>query len=182
MPALELKDVKALEGVLMALDGLEAEEQSRVLRWAAERLSLPPAANNAGGDKHHAGAAAGEKRHSTAAAVDLSSYETLAELLGESTAQTEPDRVLVAAAFLTRSKNQAELTSREINVALTDLGHGVKNITRSTTSLKDRKPQLMVQTSKGGSTQQAQKKFKVTSAGFARVKALLEGTAEAVDD
>ncbi len=159
---MEMDDLKALETILKTLAALEPEEQGRVLRWAAEKLNLAPLK---------------EAKRVAHAGVEenggLSEFGSVPEALAATHANSDVDRALVAAAFLTKKNNQAELTGQEINRHLKDAGHGIGNITKAITNLKNRKPQLMVQTKKGGSSKQARKNYKVTAAGFAAVETLL---------
>jgi DNA-binding PadR family transcriptional regulator len=160
---MELKDLVALEAVLKALAELEKPDQSRVLRWAAEKLDL--------------GAVNGAPKRETPSDMSvggLIAFESVAEAVAASHARTDAERALVAAAFLSRKNGGAELTGQEINKDLKDAGHGIGNITKAVNFLKKRKPQLMVQTKKEGTSKQARKNYKVTAAGFAAAEKLLQ--------
>jgi hypothetical protein len=162
---MELKDLKALEMVVTALGELKEEEQGRVLRWAAEKLGLT-------------GTVAPKKLGGAASEVEddgLSAFNSVADALGKTHLNTDSDRALVAAAFLSKRTGRAELTGLEINKHLKDAGHRIGNITQAINFLKKCKPQLMVQTKKDGTSKQARKNYKVTAAGFAAAEKLLQG-------
>ena len=85
----------------------------------------------------------------------------------------------MVAAYLQNKGGEKELTSREINKELKNLGHGVGNITNAISSLSVKKPSLMIQTRKEGRSKQAQKKYKVTTEGFEAVKRLISQAVDA---
>ena len=68
----------------------------------------------------------------------------------------------------------AEFDSQKVNSQLKHMGHGVTNITSAFTSLKEQKPALVMQTKKAGKSQQARKRYKLTSAGKQAVEAMLK--------
>ncbi len=73
-------------------------------------------------------------------------------------------------------QNQADFVGQAVNNALKDVGHGVGNITNALSSLQSRKPALVRQVAKSGRTQQARKKYKLTTAGVSAVRAMMNGT------
>lgn len=162
---MELDDVKALEAVLKALEGLDPPVQERVLRWAFEKLEFKPVTNTA--------AALGLRPGAAPKGTELASFESLAEALGAAHARTDAQRILVAAAYLTKKNGKAELTAAEINAELKNLGHPVNSISKTIDTLKEKRPQLMLQTKKSGTSRQARKNYKVTAAGFAAAERLL---------
>ena len=70
-------------------------------------------------------------------------------------------------------QGEADFDAQSVNTKLKHLGHGVGNITQALDVLKDRRPQLIVQLRKSGTTKQARKKYKVTTAGKSAVEAML---------
>ena len=58
------------------------------------------------------------------------------------------------------------------------MGHRVTNITVAINSLMNRKPQLMIQTRKEGTSQQAHKKYKVSAEGLNAVKKMISVAAD----
>ncbi|ABC81617.1 hypothetical protein Adeh_1845 [Anaeromyxobacter dehalogenans 2CP-C] len=145
--------------------------QERILRWAAESLGL---ANPSKATSKSATAAEAEGDAKTA----LEGFETAADALAASHAETQADQVLVVAAFLTKKNGKTELTAQEINTELKNQGHGIGSINKVIDTLKDQKPQLMIQTKKSGKTQQARKNYKVTGKGFEKVQKMLSASPE----
>lgn len=163
---MEFHDVKALEAVLKALHGLEAAEQERVLRWAAEKLELGSPIR-----QRQIGPPGGDP--AAVAGASLDQFESLGDAWGAAQVSSDPERALFVAAFLTKKSGQTELTGQEINRHLKDLGHRIGSINKAVGALQGRRPQLMVQTKKSGNTRQARKNYKVTAAGFAAAEKLL---------
>jgi hypothetical protein len=166
---MELNDIKALEAVLKAVSGLEPSDQERVLRWAAEKLGTKLHGSGA-----HKSAGQGPQ---DSGGEGLIQFESLADAIGAAGAKTDSTRALVAAAYLSKKKNQPEVTGFEINSELKNIGHGIGNITEAIDALKAKKPQWVVQTRKEGSARQARKRYKVTTAGYAQVATMLSGGA-----
>ena len=61
------------------------------------------------------------------------------------------------------------------NRELKHLGHNVANVTVALTYLMQQKPALVLQLRKSGSTKQARKTYKVTTAGISAIKDRLNG-------
>ncbi len=105
---------------------------------------------------------------------DLKQYESITDLLEESTATKVIDRILLAAAYLQEKKNLTELTSFEINSQLKKAGHGIPNISIGINRLLEKVPQLMAVTKREGNTKQSRRKFAVTEDGLQKVKSFLK--------
>ncbi|NJL15640.1 MAG: hypothetical protein HC913_23330 [Microscillaceae bacterium] len=80
---------------------------------------------------------------------------------------------MLVAAYLQEKKNQGEITSAAINKELKNVGQGIANVTTSMKQLEKRQPAMIIQTAKEGSTQQARKKFKVTTEGISHVQDMI---------
>jgi hypothetical protein len=103
-------------------------------------------------------------------------FESFPELLSASGAKTDVMRALVAAYWLQFGPDkQSQFVSHSVNELLNDTGHKVKNITDVLSSLKEKKPSLVVQVAKKGSTKQARKTYRVTSPGRTKVEEMLSG-------
>ena len=159
-------ELKAMNRVSHALKDLKEEEIDRVLMWvqkkyakSTQRDSFSIEGNSAIDTKSN---------H-----VDLKSFNSTADLLASINPKTDSDKALIVASYLQIHKDEKILTGREVNRELNHLGHGVKNITNSISSLIKRKPQLMIQLRKEGRSQQAQKKYKVTVEGLKAVSEML---------
>lgn len=152
-------ELKAMNEVYSAIKELEDDAKQRVLNWALGKFSLK---------KHGLPKAMADDQ-----SLDITSFESVADIFAKASPQSEADKVLVVAAYLQKKNTVEELVSREINNELKNLGYPVSNITAAIGSLINRKPKLMIQTRKGGTTQQAQKKYKVTNEGFIAVQKMI---------
>jgi hypothetical protein len=92
-------------------------------------------------------------------------FEHFAEFYDVTDPKTDPERVLVASYWTQVIQGKATFGSQELNKLLKDLGHGVAAINKAMSANIDKKPALILQVTRGGSTQQARKKYKVTEAG-----------------
>jgi Transcriptional regulator PadR-like family len=161
-------EVNAMAAIEAAFADLDEDAKGRVLRWAADRFGLVTLLN-------------AQKTPSAIHNVTLppkSSFEAteLADLYSTAAPTTESEKALVVAYWLQFIKGQTDLESQQINSELKQLGHGIANITKALETLKDRKPQLIVQTRKEGTTQQARKKYRITDEGRKAVQHMLSSS------
>jgi hypothetical protein len=164
----EIDEVDAMKQVAAALKGLDAEAVGRVLRWANDRYRQPAmggARPLTGHVRPPAGAPGGAGQ---ASVVELPG--DLAEFYSAAHPETEADRALAIACWIQHVRGDADFDAQSVNKELKHLGDGVGNITQAFTKLMGQKPQLVIQTRKGGTTRQARKRYKVTAAGLAAVK------------
>lgn len=164
-------EIEAMARVSEVLAGLDESGRSRVLRWAVDHYQIPVGL----------GAALGAPRSSVAPSDSANSPSLsidLAELFLAAAPKTDGDKALVVGYWLQFVGGAPDLDSQAVNAELKHLGYGVKNITMALSSLGKKKPQLVIQTRKSGTTQQARKKYKVTAAGKAAVERMVEGTPE----
>lgn len=158
-------ELGAMQSLLTALEPLDDEARARVLAWVAGRyeISLTPPKGIP-----HGGSSAGEQEAAVAdiePPPSLAAFGTLAELFAAATPKTNGEKALVAGYWLQTREGAAELAAQAINTQLKHLGHGVANITIALEELKLSKPALAIQLRKGGTSQQARKKYKITDAG-----------------
>ena len=99
----------------------------------------------------------------------------MADLFSMADLRNDPERALFGAYWLQEIGGQPDFDSASLNRELKHLGHAASNITSALTSLMTKRPQLVVQTRKSGASRQARKKYKLTSAGVQKVKAMLRG-------
>jgi hypothetical protein len=109
---------------------------------------------------------------------EIPQFEGLAELFAAANPKTEPDKALVTGYWFQVVRNEADLTGQSLNEELKHLGHGVLNITKALTSLMKRKPQLVIQIRKSGTSKQARKKYKLTDSGRREVERMLTSSSE----
>ena len=162
-------EIEAMTAITKALEPLEDDVRSRVLKWAVSRFGNGSKIHSLHGNSIDAPHSVQQQAEYT----DLfeSSLE-LAEFFATCDPKTDAQKALVVASWLQFMNGLSEWTSQEVNHELKDLGHGIGNITRAFDNLKGTRPQLIVQTRKDGTTKQARKKFKVTNEGKKRVQAM----------
>ncbi|MEH6525891.1 MAG: hypothetical protein V7723_07430 [Sneathiella sp.] len=168
----EDKEIAAMMAITGALDAFDEDDKStvqRILRWAGDRYLVkvtgqhePPAGLQDSGD----------------ASDNLLGLEfsDIADLYDAARPKTDVERALVAGYWMHTGEAKSEFPSQDANSHLKNLGHGLKNITDSLNSLKAKKPALVMQTAKSGSSKQARKKYKLTTAGHTYIKSMLAGT------
>jgi hypothetical protein len=159
-------EIKAMNDVYAALKNLEDDARRRVIEWASGRFALTKS-------KIKEEQKIEEPTESLKRDIKLISFESVADVFAKANPKNEPEKVLIVGAYLQEVKSRSELTGREINRELNHLGHRVGNITAAINSLIKKKPRLMIQTRKEGTTQQAQKKYKVTTEGVAAAKKMI---------
>jgi hypothetical protein len=163
------EELHAMTAVAEALERLDAEATARVIRWAAERFGKASGARAGGVHEKPANPLLDAKDETHGA----SEYEHLADLYGAASPETDSDRALVGGYWFQFVQGQPEFGAQTINSALKDLGHQVPNITNALGALKAQKPQLVVQLKKSGTSKQARKTYKLTTAGKAAVEAMI---------
>lgn len=168
MPDLTL-EVTAMKEVAEALKRLSPEGAARVVRWAmdAHRVGGSKASGRTG--QGHGG----EARVTAEGNGHEVEFGTLAELFAAADPQTDVDKTLVAAYWTQFKEGATEFTAQQINNDLKHLGHGIANITSALDNLKAKKPALVIQLKKSGTSRQARKTFKVTVAGKEAVELLV---------
>lgn len=169
-------EIEAMSKVAEALGDLGEDQRGRVLRWAADRYGIPlqPARrgkeyevdvvdeddldglNGDGGDS-------GGGRE----------FEEFADLYDFAAPKTDAERVLVASYWAQVIQGKKTFGSLELNKVLKELGHGVGTINKAMSRNMGKKPALILQVARGGSAQQARKKYKLTEAGKKWVAARL---------
>ena len=156
-------ELAAMASVLSALKDLDPEVQERVLRWAGDRLGVESPIGGKKDTRLGTPGTNGER-------PEFTDFASLHEAAGP---ETDANRALVAGYWFQVIRGQAELDAQALNAALKNLGHRIANITEALTSLKSTRPALVIQTQKKGTTRQARKKYKLTTAGVKAVEAML---------
>ncbi|HWB55126.1 MAG TPA: hypothetical protein VG722_13070 [Tepidisphaeraceae bacterium] len=157
----EDQEIAAMSAVSKALVGLEQEAVNRVLHWAADRYKV---------------VLNGTSRKSSGGKADViavQQWDDLASLFAAADPKTDGDKALVVGYWHQIIQGQPDFEAQPVNTGLKHMGHGVTNITVAFSSLMNRKPSLIIQVQKTGSSKQARKKYKLTTAGVAEVERLL---------
>lgn len=179
----EDRELQAMSQVNAALKDLSEEERYRVMQWAANKYLQSAVPLKLAGPTATAPAAMfdaevtianddGDEEHDEAA-----TYDTFAEMLDASGADTDAERFLVAAYWLQITNEQASWKSFEINKLLKDTGKQINtigNAVRDLTKKSKNKPALVVQVSKNTSSSgKGSKVLKLTSEGVKKTKTML---------
>jgi hypothetical protein len=158
-------ELAAMNSIEKAMHPLEPEAQERVLRWAADRFKvLVPVKGKTGTPSGDRGSGDAEKPQ----------FDSLAEFYNAASPKTDAERALVVSYWQQVVNEAGEVEAQGVNSELKHLGHGVANITTAFDGLIERKPQLMIQTRKEGTTRQARKKYKVTVTGMSYVEKMVK--------
>jgi hypothetical protein len=157
------RELKSMATIAEAFTGLDEAAVGRVIRWAAERyqvlLSLP---------KSSFVGATSSQRHAP-------EVDDLATLFDSASPQTDAEKALVGGYWFQVVKDQKDFEAQPLNTELKNLGHGVGNITDAFASLMGRTPALVMQTQKTGSSRQARKRYRLTTAGIDWISRRLRG-------
>jgi hypothetical protein len=164
-------EIKAMGSIAEALDGLESEAIARILRWAGDRYGVTLGAT---GKTRRAP----EDVLSDNAESEETDFEDFADLYDAADPQTDVDRALVAGYWIQVVKDGQDFQAQPANKLLKDMGHGINNITSAMDGLINQSPRLAVQKQKKGSSRQARKVYKVTTAGERYVQGLIQGGGE----
>lgn len=156
----EIRVMTLINAALLELEG-DHEAIARVLRWAAARHNVPELMAAHGG-KHRI-------PHNDTP-PDTADFGEFADLYAAANPRTDAEKALVAAYWFQITEGQKNLIAQGLNNALKHLGHGCSNITVALRNLMERKPNLVMQVQKSGKTQQARKKYKLTTEGIDSVR------------
>ena len=167
-------ELRAMITVYEALQGLDSDAKVRVIDWVLRKFQLRHSSGFLPVDEQEAGGVGAQKK-------DIKDFDSVADVFALANPKNTADKAIVVAAYLQVSKGGIDVSGREINKELTQMGHGVQNITRAVEPLIRKKPQLLIQTRKEGKTKQAQKKYRVTNEGFAFVKNLVNRVEQGVN-
>ena len=157
-------EIEAMSVISSALTGLGEDARGRVLRWAVDHYQVSVGVIRVAASAESSGSVV---TSATDAGTDF------AELFAAADPQNDADKALVGGYWTQFVQGDADFDAQSVNTRLKHLGHGIGNITRALESLKNRRPQLVIQLRKSGTSKQARKKFRVTSAGKAAVEEML---------
>ena len=168
------REFAAIQSVYSALEPLEPPSRQRVFEYIAARLEIsavrgaPSSSLAADGEK-------GEQPTLEEGSASEREFSTFAELYEAANPQSDKDRTLVAAYWIQLCEGKESFVSYSANKALKNLGHGLSNVTVAFNALRRPKPSLILQLRKAGKNRQGRKTYKITSAGVAAVKEMVNG-------
>lgn len=172
-----IAELEAMKAAHSALRDLQPDAQERVLRWLSGALGVHTSVGNDPNAPRNTDSKAtyerGRKPNTGDEGADPTTYTAFADLLGESQAESDADRALVGGYWFQVIGGAEDFSAQGVNDKLKDTGQAIGNITRAFERLKATKPQLVRQLQKAGKTQQARKKFKLTTAGIEAVERML---------
>jgi len=155
-------EIAAMQAIAAALRNLDVDAKGRVLRWAAERHGVAVKGTQK----------AAERGNEIPDSPDAT-FEHFGDLFDACNPSNDSERMLVAGYWFQVLQQMTELDSQTLTKELKHAGHGIDHAPHSVDGLMTSKPSLMVQLKKAGSTRQARKKFKLTTAGIKRVKEMI---------
>jgi hypothetical protein len=160
-------ELKAMQAMVEALEGIEEGARARVLSWVAKRYGV-----SIGTERDAPPAAETSKAENNVGDVQ---YASFSDLFDAASPTTENESVLVGAFWFQQLQGNADFSSQQINDELKNLGHAVSNVTRTFDRLRETKPALALQIQKSGKSKQARKRYRLTAAGIKEVIRMLTG-------
>jgi len=161
-------EITAMGAISVALSRLEADQQARVLRWAADRFAVRDIKIGYVSTPVFDDTAVAGPPEATSRA-----YNSIEELFESGVAKTNTQKALLAAYWFQVVQGGGTFQSFTLNAALKNMGQGIPNITDALGSAEAQKPALVMQTGKTGKARQARKTYKLTTAGVKAVEAML---------
>jgi hypothetical protein len=162
-----LRELEAMRTIADALSKLDEPAVRRVLLWANDAFRV-----KAGTSLIHP-----ERGHENllpAVASDLKvKHPTLADFFAAVSPTQEADKALVVGYWFQIIEGVPDLDGFTLNKELKHLGHGISNITSALDTLMSRKPALVIQTKKSGTSKQARKKYRLTLEGQRSVERMV---------
>ena len=166
-------EIEAMAAVAAAISGLGEDARLRVLKWSWDRFLPEMVAPS--DDVSHDVPDASDPPRGGGSSVDQREPAFFAELFADADPKSEADKALVAAYWLQRIQGKASWQAAEAQRELKDLGYAIKNISDAFTANIRKRPQLVIQLQKSGSSRQARKTYKVTQAGIDYVDRMRRG-------
>lgn len=169
------REIEAMVALSRAMAPFSDEDRptvQRILAWFNSKYGFPPPAVAA---VYSLPSASGQ--NATSNPGPGLEYQTPAEFYDAVSPDLEYEKALAMGYWFQVCQNQDGFTSQAVNTELKQLGHGVGNITDCFNTAIGRKPALVMQTQKSGSSKQARKVYKLTTAGIRWVESRLKDPA-----
>lgn len=174
------KELEALTKIELLLENLSEEEIIRILKWITDKYLQGP---NTGKSQATSNALFITNTTSNFEQITAQStpaitekFPTLANLLSVSHHKTEADRLLLAAYWYTNGSTDTPFHSNNLTSELRNTGYHIKKVSNPIDSLKNRKPQYIIQTGKNSKTKGKNGRitYKITAAGIKYAKGLID--------
>ena len=162
-----VNEFEAIKAVHDALEPLDTEARARVVTYITSLLGIDapdlsrrpaPEGSDLEGEAEEEGAEETTGQTPT--------YPEFADLYEAADPQTNGEKALVAGYWLQVCQSAENFTGFAANKELTDLGYKLGNITDAINNMRNRKPSLILQLKKSGSSQQARKVYKISQQGI----------------
>jgi hypothetical protein len=169
-------ELLALNQANNAIKDLPEEARGRIVAWLINKYSIQSPYSQKQSSSDTSQKVLSEPSSSEEAEAPILNsydYDTAAEFLSKCKTATDSQRALAISAYLQEKQGKRDLTGYEINHELQQIGYKASNITKAIKSLSGKKPQLMIQTKKAGTSRQAKKNYKVTEEGLKEVQRMI---------
>lgn len=170
-------EIDAMSALAEALAPLGEDARARVLDWSAKRYGIAvtrdPDRTQQQSDTSDVPDEVPDEMPDVEPA-DIEAFKDFADLYDVTDPQSEEDKALVGAYWSQVLQESGSFTAYQANESLRNMGHAVKNITRSLDLLQRSQPALVRQMSKSGKSKQARKIYKLTNSGIKAVEAMLQ--------
>ena len=166
-------EIDAINTVHNILEPLDEEARGRVLRYVASLLKVDSMLDSGGSPASLDGGVSQDLEEGEKA--EESTYASFADFYAAANPQSNGERALVAGYWSQVCQGADSFTGAAANKELTHLGHRVSNITDAINTMKNRKPALMLQIKKAGTSRQSRKLYKVSHEGEKRVEEMVNG-------
>lgn len=171
------EELAAMTVVGEVMEGLDAAERGRVLRWIVDSFGIDTIRVVA---KPEIGARASAKLPEGAPSVPHT-FATFGDLVDAAKPGTQYERILTICYWFQEAQGQTDFVAQKINEELKNQGHAVSNITDAFTKLMKKVPAPVRQTRKEGTSAQARKRYALTEAGKRGVLDLIRRNREGGD-
>lgn len=159
-------ELQAMATVASALGGLDAEGQTRVLRWAADKFGVTITGKSA--TTHVNGS---DDKDQT----QHGNFADFVDLFDAVNPSGNLEKALTGAYWVQVVEGASSWQSHQVNNVLKDTGNGITSIVDAFDSAQNKTPALVRQMAKSGKTRQARKTFKLTSAGIKFIASKIGG-------
>ena len=162
----------AIQTLYMTLEPLDTDARSRIVNYVVDRLEIVLQSMPESESIHSICDTSSEKLSTNKEAV-IKTFGTFAELFDAAQPKTNSDKALIVGYWIQVCQSADNFTGQMANSELKNLGYGLSNVTDSISSLSKRKPTLIIQIKKSGTSKQARKVYKVTDAGIKAVGSMI---------
>jgi len=158
-------ELNAMKVIGETLSPLDDEVRGRVMQWALSRFPT---------DLKVVDAQQELPDNEVQSVSTAASYDTFAEMLVASTADSRPENALMAAYWTQVIQGNETWKTFQVSKLLIDTGNGDLNLSRALEALIKTRPQQLVQTGRPNTSKgKGNKSFKLTFAGINAAKQLL---------